>query len=342
MTLKSIFSLLLLSTFIVACQSNPLDVDVSNVKLKLKFVNIDQALYKTPKKKLISAHRGFKKNAKDVYLFNLAACYEIDPKVSDTGFVSQVLDYRKDEVAMSLEREIARKFTKKKKKEIEANLIDGFKHLKYHLPRHKRPKYIAFMNSLMRVSIHCEKTGIGIGLERYLGSTASFYKKLNPRYHHEWMKKAMKTEYIERDVIAGWIDRHYFGGKAASGNLAERMIRWGKTLYLTKAAFPNMEDHLIVRYTKSDYRWAKKNELGMWKYLVDQKLLFSKEELTMMNMLNPGPTTSGLPQDGAPDRMGKYLGYQMVKKFMEKTGTDVGKLLNTPYNDILQQYEVEE
>ena len=59
-------------------------------------------------------------------------------------------------------------------------------------------------------------------------------------------------------------------------------------------------------------------------------------------MINPGPTTSGLPEKAAPDRMGQFIGYRMVKNYVEESQLDLNVLVEVPYNDILQSYEIEE
>ena len=60
-----------------------------------------------------------------------------------------------------------------------------------------------------------------------------------------------------------------------------------------------------------------------------------------MNMLNPGPTTSGLPNEGSPDRLGQYLGWKMVKSYMEKNDVSLAEMVKLPYNVILQEYEID-
>jgi uncharacterized protein YjaZ len=79
---------------------------------------------------------------------------------------------------------------------------------------------------------------------------------------------------------------------------------------------------------------------GLWKYLVDEKLLFKIDELTTKNLLGDGPFTPGLPEKG-PDRLGQFIGLRIIEKFMELTDSSVEKMLNTPYAEILVEYEIE-
>ena len=149
----------------------------------------------------------------------------------------------------------------------------------------------------------------------------------------------MLKEYIPRDVLAEWIATNVV--PEDEGTFAEKMIRWGKIIYLTEAAFPEIDKHVLFRYTKNGYAWADHNEASIWKYIVNQDLLFSKNERDHANFLHEGPFTVGLPEK-SPDRLGQYLGWKIVHEFMQKNeSVSLSKLIKMPYNTILQSYEIE-
>ncbi|MFN5877303.1 MAG: hypothetical protein ACK44B_00435, partial [Flavobacteriales bacterium] len=89
-----------------------------------------------------------------------------------------------------------------------------------------------------------------------------------------------------------------------------------------------------------DYKWAIVNEFATWQYLVKENLLFKIDELSTKNLLGDGPFTPGLPEKG-PDRLGQFLGYRMVLKYMEIKGITLEELVKTPYTDILVEYEID-
>jgi uncharacterized protein YjaZ len=45
--------------------------------------------------------------------------------------------------------------------------------------------------------------------------------------------------------------------------------------------------------------------------------LYAKQFMDYRKFIEDGPTTMGMPQ-GAPDRVGRWVGYQIVKKFMKE------------------------
>ena len=110
-------------------------------------------------------------------------------------------------------------------------------------------------------------------------------------------------------------------------------------LFLTHIFLPELSEAQIVRYSKKDFDWAVASEKAFWTYLVDEELLFKTDEETRMNLLHEGPFTTGLPKE-SPDRMGRFLGYQIVKQYMENNDVSPKELVNIPYNKILQKYQV--
>ena len=76
------------------------------------------------------------------------------------------------------------------------------------------------------------------------------------------------------------------------------MIFWGKVLYLVEAGLPEEEKNLILRYSKEQIEWAQNHEFEIWKYLIDEEMLFNTDEKLIANMISPGPFTIGLPDKG--------------------------------------------
>jgi hypothetical protein len=149
----------------------------------------------------------------------------------------------------------------------------------------------------------------------------------------------MAPQFMERDAVIGWLSTHYM--EETKENYATEMIRWGKLLFITSACLPQEKESIILRYTSKDYDWALASEGALWKYIVDEQLLYNTGEDAKQSLLHEGPFTRGLPQE-SPDRMGQFLGYRMVKQYMEQNTLSLVQLQNTPYLKILQGYEAPE
>lgn len=335
MTLKSIFLILITGVILISCSSNPLDVDASDVKVDIGFVNLDSALVNTDKDRLLNLHHMLLIELNEIYEYELGYCLRMgDP--SDTTFLNSLEQFLTDPYVSRLEKRINEKFKdlSSKRKEIR----EGFQYLNYHFPKGKLPDNIVFMNSFFASSAFSTEKQIGIGIERYLGSNTDVIKELPYQDFPEWEKEKMDEKFMSRDALCSWIMTHYV--EEVDGNLAENIVRWGKILYLTQVAFAKSDPSIILRYSEEDYKWSVENEYALWKYLVDEKLLFKIDELTTKNLLGDGPFTPGLPEKG-PDRLGQFLGYRMIQKYMEIKDVSVEQMLNTSYTDILVEYEIE-
>jgi len=326
----------LISVSLFSCTGDKLKVSVAEIGVDTKFVNLDSIIIYTNDKSLISNHHQLENSITDIYNYQLGYCLQIG-NVSDTAFVNSINQFRNDQAIAKIEKRIFQKF---KDVSIQKNeIIEGLKHLKLHFPKGKIPKNVVFMNSLFQSNAFCTEKEIGIGLERYLGKEMDVIKTLPSEPFYDWIKESMNSDFLVRDAICSWVITHYVPEK--EGNLAENIVKWGKILYLTEAALPNMDKNLVIRYSPNDFEWAIRNEFAVWKFLVDQKYLFKINELIESNFLKEAPFTTGLPSEG-PDRLGQFIGWRMVQNYMNNNDVSLEELIHIPYNTILQEYEIED
>ena len=336
MILRIFFYFSTLLVIFTSCTSNRLDVDVSRTNVNISFVNLDSLLFNIPKTSIPQVLGPYAGNSNGVLAYQLVHCLGIGG-FKDSSSLNRIEIFRSDPYIKRLESKISN--LGNTKKDLQLQLLDGFKHLHFHLSEVPLPKQIYYINSLFVSNVYCSNREIGIGLERYLGPKEAVIEELPSQEFFQWMKDGMLKEYIPRDVLAEWISTNVV--PEDEGNFAEKMIRWGKIIYLTEAAFPEIDKHVLFRYTKKGYAWADHNETTIWKYIVNQNLLFSKNERDHSNFLNEGPFTVGLPEK-SPDRLGQFLGWKIVHGFMEQNESiSMNELVKLPYNTILQSYEIE-
>lgn len=318
-----------------SCGSDHLDVDISGSNYELNQIQLDSILKFTSTEKLPSEISELSDKIPEIIDYQFYYCFKTGlPK--DSTFQENWSDFTYNPYYKRLSKRINQKFSKlsDSKKKIE----DGFKRIRIHLPDAKLPKTLVFMNSFFSSSMYCTENEIGIGLERYLGAKTDVIKELPGDVFYEWIKEAMEPEYLERDAICAWVLTHICEPGKDMNNI-EAMIQWGKILYLTRAAFPDDEERILLRYKTTDYEWALKNERAFWEHLVKHNLLFVKSETDQAAFLQEAPFTSGLPQKG-PDRLGQFLGYRIVCSYMEQYDVTLRQLMDKPYNELLTEYEI--
>jgi hypothetical protein len=325
----------LIFIFIYGCKNDPLKIDSSNVKVEIDYYNMDSIFIHAKGAELEKWNQRFKSEINEAYEFELGMGLRIG--VPEDSVILRNIDlFANDPGMQEFEKQIEKKFPNLMERH--SKIVKGFKNLKYHLSEVQIPNAIVYANTCFQSSAFSTQKEIIVGLERYLGKDEPLIQQLPRDVFFDWIKEGMEDKYLERDAVCSWIMSNVVQMKEA--NLAENMVNWGKIIYFTEAAFPNEKEEIIIRYSTEDLKWAKENEFSLWDYLVKEKMLFRINETESINMLAPGPFTIGLPEKG-PDRLGQYLGWQMVRRYMEKNDITLKQLQSTPYNKILQAYEID-
>lgn len=331
---RLLFVLFSMGIFLLcACSNNSYEVDLDEVPLNVTFVNLDSLSVHANWSERDKLFMELKK--KDEALFNFAFSYALEiPLTSDSGFRNGIDRFYDNPYIAALEKTLQERT--KWRRETNVELLNGFKRLSFFLPKWKQPKQVYFINSRFAASAYCTDQSIAIGQERYLGAKNRLIQQLPSSQFYGWIKEAMEPNFVSPDALLVWISTH--GLEETTENYASEMIRWGKMLFLAHICLPELPESDIVRYSKKDYEWANNSVKSFWQYLVDEELLFKTDEETRMNLLHEGPFTIGLPQE-SPDRMGRFMGYVIVKQYMENNDISPKELMNIPYNKILQKYQ---
>jgi hypothetical protein len=205
--------------------------------------------------------------------------------------------------------------------EIEEELESAFGQFSVDFPSYPVPEITTFFGGF-NYGVVTYDNNIAIGLENFLGKNSKYYSLLgNPEY----LRFQKQKEFIVSNVVEVWINEHfqqYIGGR----DLLSQLIYKGKVMYCIDKMLPEstMEDKF--RFSKAQMDWVEENETGIWKYIVNNDLLFSKEEQQFRTFINYAPFAKGMPPE-APGRVGYYIGYRMVSEYMKNNEIDIEDLM---------------
>ncbi len=330
---KTFLLILFLSGFFASCDTNPLLVDITEKQVAINYINVDDAFANATLAETEKMHHHFIDSLDPLYLFEIQQNLRA-PK-SDT-LHKAIHRFYHAEYIRALEE--AKSSLHPHLSLLENRVNKAFRYLSVHFKKMPIPGQIIYMNKLFS-NIHCSDSAASIGLESYIPQGHDVLNKIPKSQLYEWQRERMDKAYIPRDIAMNWIQVHLF--KEIDKKLAEHIVQAGKILYAINAAFPKAEQEYIVRYSEDDLTWALNHEQMVWDYLVKEQLLFKNNRRDKANFLNAGPKTVGLPEE-APDRLGQFLGYRMVKKYMHQNkALSLPELLQLDYNEILQKYEIE-
>lgn len=294
---------------LICCQRNPLKVDVSGIELKLTIKRLDRDIFRVNADNLntmVPELRRTYGSFFDAYNENVIAI----GNPSDSLYPTYLNAFLTDSVRELSRLKIDSVFSDLTG--LEKKLEDGFRHYKYYFPQKPIPKVYTIISGFNQ-SVVMTQNAIGISLDNYLGADCPFYTLLAfPQYKRE----NMRSDKIPTDVLLSWgISEFEFD--ESKNNLLSNMIYQGKMIYFLDAMFPDEPDFLKIGFQPEKLEWCKKNEAGMWTYLVEHKLLFNSERMNIVRFVGPAPFTSVFTKD-SPGRSGVWLGWQIVKKYMKK------------------------
>jgi hypothetical protein len=93
------------------------------------------------------------------------------------------------------------------------------------------------------------------------------------------------------------------------------MIYHGRNAYFAKWMLPEQADSLIMGFTAEQMRFCRNNESRMWEYLVEEKVLFETDRMTIQKFTGNGPFTGEFTRE-SPARAAVWLGWRIVEDYM--------------------------
>lgn len=210
---------------------------------------------------------------------------------------------------------------------------DLFRHIKYDFPNFVLPNVVATTSDVdYKTRILAHQGWLILMLDNYLGSEHKFYAGL-PRY----VAKNLRPEMLFSDVATAFGRK--FVASPTERNFLAQMIYYGKLLYLKDLWLPEMSDADKIGYTQEELEWAIDNEYFIWQYFLTQEYLFSTNSRLKNRFIDPAPYSKfNLELDNeTPGMIGQWIGWQIVRQYMQNNATDLGALMRLPAQELYNQ-----
>ncbi|RLD56547.1 MAG: gliding motility lipoprotein GldB [Bacteroidetes bacterium] len=329
--MKKIFTLLIACSLIfISCKRNKFDIDVSDVKVDLQVNRFDKELFSINKDSVYYYIPKLEKKYGNFFqLFN----YKVINigGTNNRNYSDYLTGFLTDFTIMQIYKETEKTYSDFD--DVEDELTEAFKHYKYYFPQKNVPKIYTYISGFNQ-SIVTDEYILGIGLDKYLGKNCDFYERLQlPVY----LRYKMDKKYIVSDCMQAWAITEFPNNDSVE-NLLSRIIYRGKIQYFIDAMLPNTPDSIKIAFKASQLNWCEENEERMWTFLIENNLLFSSDYMEIKRYTDPGPFTSGFSRE-SPSRTGIWLGWQIVKSYMDNNTSVSLKdlMLNNDGQKILNQ-----
>lgn len=214
----------------------------------------------------------------------------------------------------------------------------GFGRLKTLFPDSLVPRVVIF-NAGYNYGIYPTDSVLGVGIEWFIGADHPVVGLLAPEAFPNYVKRRMVPDMLVPAAMKGWLMVHYLRD-AAGEDLLTQMVEVGKVMVLLDALLPDADPALKLAFTPEQLAWCEANEFNIWRTLVSEGHLFSKDPERIAAYLNDGPFTNGLPRE-SPGHIGEWIGLRMVQAHLKAhPGTPVPELFRgTDARAILKDYK---
>ena len=306
--------LFVIALFFSSCSSEKsYEVDISDVEHHIVVYRLDKALFDADTSKMKTVNQKLISDLGELYDFYVAQMVQ-SGSVFDPAVHLYLNRFVSDTVMQMVVDHIDQKFGNFS--EIKNSTDSVFRHFKYYFPNDPFPDTLVVYNSVFTNGVISTESQIGLGAEMYLGPDNKVVQKLPGESFPAYFKNKMDRQFMIRDIAESWLTTHYIT-RSKEEDFLSYLIYHGKIQYALNCLLPQCSDPIKMRYFKKEWEWCEENEAQIWKYLVDQKWIYTKKFKVIRNFFNDAPFTAGLPE-GASPKAGVYLGKKIVEDFMEE------------------------
>jgi hypothetical protein len=311
-------SLLSLILFLSSCK-NPFNADISGIPAeKVEIVRYEQALF----------HCDFT----DASIQNLQQQFPLflGNAPIDSMQIAQLKSYVQDPYLAKLFAETQKNYLQLG--DAKDELAESFRYFKHYFKEFQQPEIYTYISGSPE-HVHFQDGVLLVGIDNYLGFNSEPYNITQiPKYK----QFAMSPDFLVRDIVLA-ISAAYIKPPASNAALLEHMIYEGKKLYFIKTMLPKISDKVLFAQTDAHLSWLREKENYLWRYYVENELLYKADYLAYNKFIADAPFTPVLGDDSAP-RTGSWLGFHIIFNYMKKNGESLDRMLgNTNAQQILQK-----
>lgn len=240
------------------------------------------------------------------------------------------LDKMQNPMWRELYGEVQKKFGNFQKEQTE--ITDLVKHMQHYFPGTKTPKVITIISEMdYHNKVIYADTLLLISLELYLGKSHRFYEF--PKY----ISQNFEPQQILPDLVSAFAFRKIPPPRDAS--FLSQLVYAGKELYLKDLLLPSYSDADKMGYTPEQISWCAENESYIWRYFIDKKMLYSTDQKLASRFINPAPFSKFYLEidNESPGRVGAWVGWQIVRAYMENNKVSIQDLLVADAKTIFEQ-----
>jgi gliding motility-associated lipoprotein GldB len=287
-------------------------VDVSNIEATVLVKRFEQKFYEADETTLPALKNEFP------YLF---------PAQNDSIWLNKIKD--KEEQELFIKSQTVFGDFESEKQQIE----DLFKHVIYYHSNFVPPKIITLITNLdYQNKVVYADSLLFVSLDMYLGKNSEVYHDFPVYLSQNFDKSQLVVD------IADAISNSYFTAEK-SRQFLDMVIGSGKKMFMIDSYLPSISDAKKIGYSDAEYDWAVANESQIWKYFIENKLLYSTDSKLYDRFMTEAPFSKfyiDIDKE-SPGRIGVWLGWQIVSSYMYNNEVTLQQLLQNDAEEIFNK-----
>lgn len=298
--------------FLFACQLGiQNDAKIANLPVKIELDRFDLKFYNKEANVLPKLKRDYP------YLF--------PNQFSDSVWISR----QKDSLQLILQDAVQKVF--QDIVPLEDKISHLFKHVVFYFPKVKVPHVITLTNNVdYQIKTVYSDSLLLLSLDTFLGSNHPIYEGI-PNY----IRKELDQKYILCQIVEKFAS--YVIPPLEERTFLAQMLYEGKKMYLQDLLLPHESENIKIAYTEEELAWVKENELYIWNYFIERQILYKTDPDLAQRLLEPAPFSKFYLEldNESPGRVGRWIGWQIVKSFMNQNPeTSTQELLRMPFQKL--------
>lgn len=310
--MKHVLFLLFIGVIVVSCKKEQkLEAEIAAIDSQVNLERFDALFSKVTPETL--------PNLKKAYPFMFSE------KFPDSFWIAKTTDTLETQIF----QEVNKTFNDFSKTSSE--IASLFNHLKYYFHAFKQPRVITTTSDVdYRNKVIVTDTIALIALDNYLGSDHEFYQSI-PMY----IRNNMNKDQIVVDMASEYANKFIY--ERTQNTFLDKLIYYGKQLYFKDVIIPFKTEAERISYSQEQLDWAKANESYIWRYFVERELLYSTDSKLDGRFITLAPFSKfyleGIDSE-SPGRLGPYIGWQIVKAYMEHNTITINEMLDKSAEEI--------
>lgn len=309
--LKKVLAFSCLVLFISACKTHCSEViDTSKVIIDVKLARLDQEFGAIKSKEQAIAF--LKKHP-------LFTSYNLEGGKPVEVLIQEMLLLGNDQLD-TLQQDVDKQFGDFGAQK--TSLEDLFRNTKYYYPDFRVPEVNTLISGFGGFIIDDADSLMLIGLDYFLDSTAHYAPDRTEV--PDYIKLHLNNNTI--DTKAAFALSNRYTEYTNEQKLINQMIKYGKQYYFMRQVLPCKGEHELLDYTAEQWAEIKSNEFNVYSYFSKNELFYNTKAENNRLFIGERPNCVEIGDD-CPGRIGRWLGYEIVKSYAEKTEATLQQIM---------------